>query len=173
MVSGCLFVAPIDEDPEPEDKLPYIDTVSGVSPGMGLVNVNLTLGGNQEFIISSYGDENFSQVLYHRAVIDYRAAGGVANPIFAVVPKQIPANERDRISYRFSACTAAKSYPGAIGDGKTISFYIILSDEPFTFQNQLFSALNFTQPFETSSEHLDRSVWVQWTLLFTGTCPKE
>ena len=172
-LSGCLFVAPIDEEPEPEDKLPYIDTISGVSPGMGLVNINLSQGGEQEFIISSYGDENTSQVLYHRIVIDYRSADIYTNPVYAIVPKQIPANERDRISYKFSACTAALSYPDAIADGKTINLYIVLSDEPFTFQNQLFSALNFTQPFETSTEHVDRSVWVQWTLLFKGKCPKD
>lgn len=173
LLGGCLYVAPIEEDPDPEDRLPYIDEISGVSPSMGLVTVNLDLGGNQEFIVSTYGDENENQTLYHRIVIDYRLAEVSTNPVYAVVPKQIKPGERDRISYRFAACTAALSYPGAISDGKTINLYIVLSDEPFTFQNQLFSALNFAQPFETSTEHRDRSIWVQWTLRFQGTCPKE
>ena len=172
-MTGCLFVAPIDEESEPVDELPYIDTISGVTPGMGLVNINLSQGGEQEFIISSYGDDNSEQTLYHRIVIDYRSADVYTNPVYAIVPKQVHAHARERISYKFSACTAALSYPDAIADGKTINLYIVIADEPFAFQNQLFTALNFTQPFETSTEHPDRSVWVQWTLLFKGTCPKD
>ena len=107
MFSGCFYIAPIDEDAKPEDESPYINMLSGVSPVMGLVNVNLSLGGNQEFIVSSYGDDNLEQPLYHRVVMDYRPAGVSANPVFAVVPKRIDAGARDRISYAFAACTAA------------------------------------------------------------------
>lgn len=170
LYSGCFYIAPIDEDAKPEDEPPYINMLSGVSPVMGLVNVNLSLGGNQEFIISSYGDENLDQALYHRVVMDYRPAGVSANPVFAVVPKRIDADARDRISYAFAACTAAMSYPNAIVEGKSIDLYLILSDEPFMHQNQLFSAMNFTQPFETATGR--PAVWVQWTLQFNGTCPQ-
>lgn len=169
LLTGCLYIAPIDEDPEPENEPPYIDMLSGVSPVMGLVNVNLSLAANQEFILSSYGDENLDQYLYHRVVIDYRPAGVSTNPVFAVVPKDIAPGERDRISYAFNACTAALSYPNAIAEGQSIDLYLILADEPFMHQNQLFSAMNFTQPFETESGRT--AVWVQWTLQFSGTCP--
>ena len=171
LLTGCLYVAPIDEDPTPEDEPPYINMLSGVSPVMGLVNLNLSLGGNQEFIISSYGDENPEQNLYHRIVIDYRPAGVMTNPVFALVPKTTDPEARDRISYAFNACTAALSYPNAIREGQSIDLYLILSDEPFMHQNQLFSAMNFTQPFETESGR--PAVWVQWTLQFNGTCPKQ
>ena len=77
---GCLYIAPIDEDPEPEDTPPFVNALNGVSPSMGLVNINLSLGGNQEFVISGYGDANLDQTLYHRIVIDYRTAGVAANP---------------------------------------------------------------------------------------------
>lgn len=169
-LAGCFYIADIDEDPEPENKLPFINALSGVSPGMGLVNINLSLGGNQEFVISNYGDENEAQSLSHRIVIDYRAAGVVANPVFSVVPKQIAPGARDRITYSFPACSAAFSYPDAIADGKTVDLYFILTDDVFMHQNQLFSAANFSQPFETVSGR--SAVWVQWTLQFMGSCPE-
>ncbi|MBO5752429.1 MAG: hypothetical protein J6S69_01895 [Proteobacteria bacterium] len=169
LMAGCLYVAPIDEEPDPENEPPYINMLDGVSPVMGLVNIDLSFGGNQEFILSSYDDANHDQPLYHRVVIDYRPAGVLTNPVFAVVPKTITPGERDRISYAFNACTAALSYPNAIVDGQSIDMYLVLSDEPFMHQNQLFSAMNFTQPFETSSGR--QAVWVQWTLQFNGTCP--
>lgn len=171
LLSGCLYFPEIEEDPEPEDTLPYINALSGVSPSMGVVNINLSLGGNQEFIISNYGDNNLDQPLYHRVVIDYRTAGVTTNPVYTVVPKQIQPGARDRITYSFPACTAAMSYPDAIVEGKTINLYLVVSDDAFLHQNQLFSAMNFSQPFETTSGR--PSVWVQWTLQFMGSCSTE
>lgn len=171
LLHGCLFISPIEEAPEPEDMLPFINALSGVSPSMGLVTVDLSSGGNQEFIISDYGDRSSKQTLYHRIVIDYRSAGVTANPIYALSPQQILPKNRDRISYSFRACSAALSYPNTIVDGSTLNLYVVLADEPFMHQNQLFSASNFSQPFETLTQR--GSVWVQWTLQFTGKCPGE
>lgn len=170
MNQGCFYIAPIDEDPEPEDTLPYVNALNGVSPSMGLVNINLSLGGNQEFVISGYGDDNLDQPLYHRIVIDYRTAGVAANPVYSIVPKRIEPNARDRITYSFPACTAAISYPTAIADGKQIELYLVIADTPFMHASQLFSAMNFQQPFETETGR--SAVWVQWTLKFVGTCPE-
>lgn len=170
LLSGCLYVAPIDEEPEQEDTLPYINALNGVSPSMGLVNINLSLGGNQEFVLSDYGDANASQTLYHRIVIDYRGAGVAANPVFSIVPKKIDPAARDRITYSFPACTAAISYPTAITDGKSIQLYLLISDSPFVHATQLFSAMNFSQPFEVENNR--SAVWVQWTLQFVGNCPE-
>jgi hypothetical protein len=171
VMAGCVYLAPIDEDPEPEDKLPYIDVLSGVNPSMGLVNINLSLGGNQEFVISNYGDDNAEQLLYHREVIDMRLAGETNNPIFAIAPKIKQPDARDKISYNFPACQFAQSYPGAIAEGKMINFYLLISDSPFTHQNQLFSSMDFGQPFETNEKN--RAVWVEWTLQFMGVCPAK
>lgn len=170
MSPACLYIAPIEEDPEQEDTLPYISALSGVSPSMGLVSINLSLGGSQEFVVSGYGDANLNQNLYHRIVIDYRPAGVAANPVYSIVPKLIEPNARDRITYSFPACTAAISYPTAIADGKTVNLYLVISDAPFAHSSQLYSAMNFSQPFETESRR--SSVWVQWTLQFLGTCPE-
>lgn len=168
---GCLYIAPIDEDPEPEDTPPFVNALNGVSPSMGLVNINLSLGGNQEFVISGYGDANLDQTLYHRIVIDYRTAGVAANPVYSIVPKRIEPNARDRITYSFPACTAAISYPTAIADGKQIELYLVIADAPFMHASQLFSAMNFQQPFETETGR--SAVWVQWTLQFIGSCPES
>ena len=169
-IAGCVYLAPIDEY-EPEDKLPYIDLLSGVNPSMGFVNINLGLGGNQEFVLSIYGDENSEQTLYHRAVIDMQPAGETSRPVYAIGPQTIQPDARDKISYNFPACQFAQNYPGSIAEGKTINFYLLISDAPFLHQSQSFSATDFSQPFETVEKN--RAVWVEWTLQFQGVCPPQ
>lgn len=167
--SACFYPAPIDEDPEAEDVMPQIDQLSGVSPGMGLVSVNLANGGRQQFFVSGYSDLNKNQELFHRIVIDYRSAGVNSNPISATIPRTIMPDARDPLSYEFVACQASQSYPDAIKEGKVIALYVLLSDEQYMHFNQLFAAVNFSHPFETRTGR--GSVWVSWNVQFVGVCP--
>lgn len=170
LLAGCLYVSPIDEEPPLDDFPPYINSLSGVSPSMGVVNINLSLGGTQEFVISDYGDDNLDQTLYHRIIVDYRAAGMTYNPIFSVAYKSIAPHGRDRITYSYPACTDAITYPNIITDGKSIELYVLLADEEFLYPNPYYASQNFSQPFETKTGR--NAVWVHWTLKFNGVCPE-
>ena len=167
LVGGCVYVGPIEEE---VDSLPYFNEFTGVNPSMGFVEVDLSSGGTQEFTLKDYGDDNEYQTLYHRMVVDYRAAGLTSNPISAVSPKAIEPGRRESIYYTFPACSLPKPYSDVLVDGKTIDLYLILSDDEFSYQNQnpTQSFSDFSFPFETVSGR--GGVWVHWTVRFTGSC---
>ena len=166
LTQGCLYVAPIDEDPEPDDTMPYIKEAS---PGLGVVDINLTGSISQKFILSSYDDDNAEQALYSRIVMDYRPAGVTLNAIQATIPIAGKAGNRDTLTYELRPCEMAKTQAGVFEDGKVIDLYFLISDERFIHENQSFLSTDFSLPFRTYTGR--GSVWVQWTLRFQGNCP--
>ena len=168
LIQGCLYVAPIDEEPDPIDTLPYIRESS---PGLGVVEINLSESSSQQFVLSSYGDDNTMQALYSRIVLDYRPAGMTLNAIHATSPMVSPEGGRDSLTYALRPCEMAKSQANVFEDGKTIDLYFVIADERFVHENNSFLSTDFSLPFKTYTGR--GSVWVQWTLLFRGQCPGE
>jgi len=169
LLSGCFYLAPIEPDADPEDVLPYIDVLEGVSPRMGTLTVNLSVNeGKQQFIVTGYGDDNIDQELFHRMVIDYRLAGITSNPITATIPYTILPESRGQLIYEFTPCSPLQLYPSAIKDGHVISIFVILADDQFLHFNQFFMGDDFSQPFKTRSGR--RAVWVSWNVQFVGAC---
>ncbi len=164
-LGGCLYVAPIEEE---DDILPYINN-NAVNPSLGVVEVDL--GGNSELTVtlSAYGDENSEQMLYHRMILDFRPSG--EKRIIATEPRYVEPGKRDRIMYQFRPCTMSNTYSGVFQEGKTIDLYFLLSDEKFINDTEITIGKEgeFQQPFKTNPEN--RVVWVQWSLIFNGSCP--
>ena len=169
-MSGCLYVAPIQEGPDPEDTPPYI-TKAKVSPGTGVVEMELSSGEGMEFMVSGYGDDNEEQTLYHRIVMDFRPAGVSGNSIQATVPIACLPEHRDPIAYLINPCAYQSQYSGAITDGHSMDLYVLLADELFRHQNERFQNADFSYPFETQNGK--GAVSVQWTVLFRGECPTQ
>ena len=168
LTSGCLYVAPIDEEPDPDDTMPYIKESS---PGLGVVEINLDNSSSQQFILSSYDDANQEQAIYSRIVMDYRPAGVAKNAITATIPNMGAPGSRDSLTYELRPCEMAKSQAEVFEDGKTIDLYFVIADERFIHENQSFLSTDFSLPFKTYTGR--GSVWVQWTLLFKGKCPQD
>ncbi len=168
LTSGCLYVAPIDEEPDPDDTMPFIHEAS---PGLGVVEINLDNSSAQLFILSSYDDANSEQALYSRIVMDYRPAGVTQNAITATIPIVGDAGSRDSLTYELRPCEMAKKQADVFVDGKTIDLYFVIADERFIHENQSFLSTDFSLPFKTYTGR--GSVWVQWTLLFKGECPSN
>lgn len=162
---GCFYVAPLEQEDDPEDTMP---TISVINPGAGVVEIDLATGTGQTFVISDYGDDNLDQPLYHRIVMDFRPAGVTANAILATVPKEIPPQSRDAISYLVRPCDYQATFPGAIEDGRAFDLYVLLSDEAFLHQNEKFQNSDYQQVFETSTGR--GAVFIQWTVLLHGAC---
>ncbi|MBO4350315.1 MAG: hypothetical protein J6A01_05130 [Proteobacteria bacterium] len=168
LTQGCLYVAPIDEEPEPDDTMPFINEAS---PGLGVVEINLENSSPQQFILSSYDDANADQALYSRIVLDYRPAGATSNPIKATIPVLGDTGSRDSLTYELRPCELAKSQTGVFEEGKTIDLYFVIADERFFHENTNFLSTDFSLPFKTYTNR--GSVWVQWTLLFKGKCRSD
>ncbi len=164
-ILGCLYVAPIEEEPPAKDELPYIHAVS---PGLGVIEIDLSWGEKKTFSLSSYGDENEEQELYHRIVMDFRAGGATGSSIYASHPLSILPDQRDSVSYQFDPCAMTSGYGGSISDGKTMDMYILLSDEPFIHDSQSFVGTDFLLPFKTQTDR--GAVYEQWTVVFKGNC---
>ena len=168
LTQGCLYVAPIDEEPDPDDTMPFIHEAS---PGLGVVEINLENASSQQFILSSYDDANKEQAIYNRIVMDYRPAGVSQNAISATIPNMGAPGSRDSLIYELHPCDMAKKQADVFEDGKTIDLYFVIADERFIHENQSFLSTDFSLPFKTYTGR--GSVWVQWTLLFRGTCPSD
>ncbi|MBQ9817362.1 MAG: hypothetical protein IJM59_07865 [Proteobacteria bacterium] len=165
-LNGCLYVAPIEEEPEPEDTMPFINAVS---PSLGVVEMDLSYGDAKTFVLSTYGDDNQEQPLYHRIIMDFRPSGLTSDAIIASVPIINEPGLRDSISYQFDPCSLSSAYSTVFESGKTIDLYFLLADEPFIHDNELFMSTDYALPFKT---YTDRgAIFVQWTIRFKGNCP--
>ncbi len=165
LMAGCLYVAPIEEE---ENALPAINT-DAVSPSLGVVELELNDDAVMKMILSAFDDENEDQALYHRVIIDLRPAGEYR--IIATEPRVIEPGNRDRIMYQIRPCSMLSGYGNVIQDGKSIDVYFVLADERFMSDSEIIISKEgeFQQPFKTNPEN--RTVWVQWSLAFKGSCP--
>ena len=166
LTSGCLYVAPIEEEPEPEDTMPYI---SDTEPSLGLVTIDLDSSNNTKtFKLTKYGDDNLDQSLYSRIVIDYRPAG--VDRIEATKAIEWQAGKRDELMYLLRPCEMASVVSGVFEDQRTIDLYFVLSDRPFQNTTLTYATTDFLLPFKVGDDHT--SVYVQWTVRFTNACRK-
>ena len=162
LTSGCLYVAPIEED---HTKLSIMEV--NEEQGVMLIDLSNTMEErNPKFEIRSLEGGDQEQPLYSRIVIDYRLAGVESLPIEATVPRSSTKNNRNNLAYQLRPCKLKVSHDNVFEAGKSIVLYLVVADEPFKYSDESFTSL--VKPFETEN---DRSVYAQWTLQFKGKCP--
>ena len=163
-LTGCFYLAPLDQDIEEQPYPPTINMLTGTDPPVGMLSLNLNEGGKHQFLVSDFDDPNLDDTLYWRWIVDYGTMVAASFPM-SVLPSQ---REDARLSFDFTACDSI--YIANVTEGKTVVVYIVLSDSQFTNHGQSFRGDQIQIPFETQSE-TSSPIWASWTVQFKGSCP--
>ena len=170
LLSGCLYVAPIEEELPEEDTPPYI-TEQEPDP---FIRVMLDRGADVSVL--KYGDRNAGQTLHHRVVLDLRPAMPTSeNAVISSTPREQPAGNRtEPVRYHIDPCGYQAEYPDIIAMGKTIEAYILISDAPFYYRGEDVKghrSNSLVEPYKTQDDREIASA--HWTLVLDGTCPPQ